>query len=305
MRPIKSGLAAFAAAVVFCCQSGAGAAPGEAATQPPAKQNAAPDEKPGKQTAQPASNPPTPVNAEQKPAKQTARPGTKRQTQAKETAQPAPSGKSVCVASTLGHQFAVQKIGMTVFGNALDKIAIDSWGIDEAAVRRIGQIAGKGYAVRRIAIPAAAAAEPNAPFSGWLSNPVEMRMRAIAAASPKCDVYVSLAPASRNYSTQHLTGLGIVDTSPIVDRIFVFASFSVVIHDGDTFSVLKVALPDAGLFSAGLMAAPSAMYQQVDRSWVPATPQTAAQNAQLKNATRALVEEGLSKALSGVFEGGA
>ena len=224
----------------------------------------------------------------------------------KADAQPAPSGKSVCVASTLGHQFAVQKIGMTVFGNALDKVAIDSWGIDEAAVRRIGQIAGKGYAVRRIAIPAAAAAESNAPFSGWLSNPVEIRIRAIAAASPKCDVYVSLTPASRNYSTtnQHLTGLGIVDTSPIVDRIFVFASFSVVIHDGDTFSVLKSALPDAGLFSAGLMAAPSAMYQQVDRSWVPATPQTAAQSAQLKNATRALVEEGLSKALSGVFEGG-
>ena len=155
--------------------------------------------------------------------------------------------------------------------------------------------------LRRIAIPAA-----EAPFSGWLSNPVEIRIRAIAAASPKCDVYVSLTPASRNYSTtnQHLTGLGIVDTSPIVDRIFVFASFSVVIHDGDTFSVLKSALPDAGLFSAGLMAAPSAMYQQVDRSWVPATPQTAAQSAQLKNATRALVEEGLSKALSGVFEGG-
>ena len=218
----------------------------------------------------------------------------------------APSGKSVCVASTLGHQFAEQKIGLMVFGNALEHAAIDSWGVDEAAVRRIGQIAGRGYTVRRIAVPTALATVNSAPFSGWTSNPAQDRIRAIAAASPKCDVYVTLMPSGTNYNgtNQYLSGLGIVDTSAIVDRTFVFASFSVVVYEGNTFAILKSERPGATIFP-GLMAAPSAMHKQVDRSWIPATAQATAQSAQLKNTTRALVEEGLSKALPDVFGGGA
>ena len=40
--------------------------------------------------------------------------------------------RSVGVISAVGHKFAVQKIGITVFGNELNEATIDVWGIDDA-----------------------------------------------------------------------------------------------------------------------------------------------------------------------------
>lgn len=212
-------------------------------------------------------------------------------------------GKSVCVASALGHRFAMQRIGLMVFGNALQHATVDSWGIDEAAVRRIGQIAGAhGYSVRRVTLPKAAA-DANASFGNLFDNPVRAQLRALAATT-KCSFYITVKPSSRSYNgtNQHLSGLGIVETPGMFDRIFVFASFAVIVYDGSNFQTVKISTP--GNSEPGLMAGPSAMYKQVDRSWVPATPQAAAQSVQLRNTSRALVEEGMSKALMGVFEPG-
>src|SRR5436853_5599209 len=63
---------------------------------------------------------------------------------------PTSAGKSVCVIPTVGHKFEVKKIGLMVFGNALDELAVDSWGIDELIVRKAGALLGKKYSVRRV-----------------------------------------------------------------------------------------------------------------------------------------------------------
>lgn len=198
----------------------------------------------------------------------------------------------------------MQKIGVTIFGNALEKIPIESWGIDDAAVQKIGQIMGPQVNVRRLAIPGAAlkALENPAPFSGWDSNPLEELLRAAAAGSPKCELYVTLTRIGFNYNqtNQTVTGLTIVDTSPLVDRVFLVAGFVIALYDSD-LKYLKRDIPGFNLLP-GLMAAPQAMHRQVDRTWMPEPPQAAAQSAQLKNATRALVEDGLAKTLPALLK---
>src|SRR4026208_1531617 len=39
--------------------------------------------------------------------------------------------KSVCVIAAIGDTFSLQKVGVTAFGNALDKVPVDAWGIDK------------------------------------------------------------------------------------------------------------------------------------------------------------------------------
>jgi hypothetical protein len=63
------------------------------------------------------------------------------------------SRKCVGVISTIGHRFAVQAIGVTVFGNELNYVPIDSWQIDDLVVRKISTFLSKSWAVRRINYP--------------------------------------------------------------------------------------------------------------------------------------------------------
>src|SRR5262245_9730653 len=39
--------------------------------------------------------------------------------------------KSVCVIAAIGDTFSLQKVGVTAFGNALDKVSVEAWGIDK------------------------------------------------------------------------------------------------------------------------------------------------------------------------------
>jgi hypothetical protein len=280
MRPTSTRLAAFAAALIIVCQSGA-------ATQ-----------------AQTASNPqPYPKPSAQVPAK------PKAQTAPKQSAaQPAPSGKSVCVASVIGQKFDVQKIGIMVFGNSLDKVAIDSWGVDDLAVRKIQDVVGRNYAVRRLPVSASALTllEPK-PFSGWVKDPMHDFLTAVAGTGPRCAMYMTVTRAASQYAgtNQHVAGLGIFNhESPIFDRTHVFASFVVRAFDGETLKPLRSEKPTTDPIAVtALTGGVSAMNRRVDKTWMPAPPQSAAQNAQLRSTTRALVEEGMAKATRTIFEG--
>jgi len=274
-------LAAVAAALIICCHSAAA-------------QEAVPAPKPAKPAAPAASKPkPAAKPKPQTPPKQTA-------------AQPAPSGKSVCVASALGHGIEVQKVGFMVFGNSLDGVPVD-WGIDEAAARKIQEVLGREFAVRRVTVPKAALAELETRRIGFFRNENDEFLRAVAAGAGKCDFYSTLNRASSQFAgtNQSVAGLGIVrHDHPLFPRMYVFASYVIRMYDGNlthmrsekpTMHPLLV----TPLTTAGL----SAMYREVDQSWWPEPAQTAAKSAQLKSATRALVEEGLAKKMPQMFEG--
>ena len=68
---------------------------------------------------------------------------------------PPPSvARCIGVIPHLGDRFAVQTIGLTVFGNDLKEVPIESWGLDDLVVARVRAAAGTRFAVRRIAYPA-------------------------------------------------------------------------------------------------------------------------------------------------------
>ena len=59
--------------------------------------------------------------------------------------------KSVCAISGIGDTFSVQKVGVTVFGNALDMAPIDGWGIDDFVTGKIAAQLGQRFEVKRAA----------------------------------------------------------------------------------------------------------------------------------------------------------
>src|SRR5262245_44966151 len=105
------------------------------------------------------------------------------------------AGKSVCVIPAVGHKFAVKKIGIMVFGNALDEIAVDSWGIDELIVRKTGAVLGSRFSVRRVNFPKATLAALENPGGGLFRNhnaEWDAAVAATARVSGKCDFYMSV-----------------------------------------------------------------------------------------------------------------
>jgi hypothetical protein len=60
-------------------------------------------------------------------------------------------GPCIGVIPMLGASFVVQRIGLTVFGNARKPFPVDTWGLDDLAVARVRAAAGSRYAVRRLA----------------------------------------------------------------------------------------------------------------------------------------------------------
>jgi hypothetical protein len=250
--------------------------------------------------SKPAAKPPVKPKPKAKPA-----------AQPKQTAAPdVPGRKSVCVASVIGREFHVQTVGITIFGNSLERIGIDSWGVDDLAVRKVQDVVGRNYAVRRLPVSAAALPllEPK-PFSGWTQDPMHDFVAAVAGSGPRCAMYLTVTPAGSQIdgTNQVAAGLGIlVQGSPVVliDRTRVFASFIVRAFDGETFKPLRSEKPTTNpLLVNALTGGLSAMNRNVDKTWVPNPPQSAAQSAQLRNATRSLIEEGVAKATRAIFEG--
>jgi hypothetical protein len=253
-------------------------------------------------TAAQAQTPGTP-QTQTKPA---AKPAVKPKPQAKPAAHPRESApaevaghKSVCVASAIGHTFQVKAVGLTIFGNSEENLATESWGIDDAAAAAVRRILGKDYNVRRLAVSREAVAS----FETSRFSYADL-LRTVSAGAPRCDVYVLLNRIATNYNgtNQYIAGLGILDGSSLVDRTWVFASFTVRVYAGDTFGLLKSVKPGTNPLE-NMFGGIGCTYRKVDKTWWPTPASAAVQNARLKTATRELVEEGVAQALKEVFEG--
>jgi hypothetical protein len=201
--------------------------------------------------------------------------------------------KTIGVISAVGHKFALQKIGITVFGNELNHVAIDSWGIDDVVVGKIGDLLGKRYAVEKIASPKDHDGEP------------EKLVRGVGA-SQKYDLYIVVTRTGVPFSStnQILSGLGMVEVGGALyrDHVLLFAVTTVHVYDGRTLErlVWQRSGHEVGL-QLNMVDAINAPHRRLDRSWWPATPQDI-HSAKLKTATRALVEEGLAKTIPAILE---
>jgi hypothetical protein len=137
------------------------------------------------------------------------------------TAQSGPCG--IGVIPHIGESFAVQSIGLTMFGNGLKEVP--------------------SVAVRRIAYPANAFATfDNPPLFHNTENDIKEIVQSVAPAS-RCERYVVVIRSGSQWSNtnQSVKGIGIVH-SGIIDRLsvtFLFTMTALDIVDGHTFEILK------------------------------------------------------------------
>jgi hypothetical protein len=211
---------------------------------------------------------------------------------------PRPGGRSICVASALGQRYDVQTVGLMVFGNKRESVSVESWGIDEMVVRKIGTILGNRFTVRRINFPKGGISDA----SGALFNNKDAEQFTVlrgAAGATKCDYFIVVTRGGSQFmgTNQNVVGLGIVKhDAAIMANYYTFAYISLRLFDNATLTVKRPQLDLGGLFFGG-----KSTLRNADRVNWPATPQAAVQNATLRDTTRAMVDQSLTEAVPKLF----
>jgi hypothetical protein len=235
-----------------------------------------------------------PAPAKQNPPKQAAA----KQAVAKQG--PAQDGNCVGVVSQLGEKFTVRKIGYTVLGNEENEVPVESWHIDDLIVAKISGFLNKRATVRRILYPKGAFASLDTPklFRNYDADLGEL-LRTVTAGT-RCARYVVVTPSVAYYGTsnQTLGGLGIVfSKAPFFTgdlyNLYLFAWLRV--YDGETFTVLTRKF--ASLGQPKPFATIGGPHREVDKSFWPESPDSAAQNAKLRDAIRELVGQTMDATL--------
>lgn len=245
-------------------------------------------------------------------APETGAPASKKQAEkAKGAAKPAGAAESgpcaLGVISALGGRFAVQHIGLTVFGNELTEVPVESWGLDDLVVARVRAAAGGG-AVRRISY-AKDAFDPYYRPSKQLfrdaSNDLTDVVRQIAAKSG-CARYLVVTRSGGQVggTNQNASGIGLLTnwSSGAFKKGALFAFFRISVFDGQTFANQDPSVGErlAAHFSNLLK---DENFRTLDDFEAPTTPEAAAGNIRLRDGARALLAAKLDKMLPTYLNG--
>jgi hypothetical protein len=214
-----------------------------------------------------------------------------------------PTGPCIGVIPHIGERFAVQRVGLTVFGNELNDVPIGSWGLDDLVVARVRAAVGTRFAVRRITY-ANNAFDPHihAPSGLFASLDEELKGVVRAITHPgECERYVVVLKGSSQFggTNQTVEGIGIVNTGiASLTKTVLFALSSIVVFDGRTYEIVKTGRGLTGqentlaaVLLVGYVHGPNLML--TDFSWPP-TPEAV---TGLRDATRALLAQSLDRAL--------
>jgi hypothetical protein len=205
---------------------------------------------------------------------------------APETAKAVEKARTVGVISAVGSKFALQKVGITVFGNELNEVPVASWGLDDAVAGRVSAVLAKRFAVKRINAPAGL---------NWESEAaLQANVRKLAA-SANCDVYIVVTGAGVSFggTNQHVSGVGLVEGGGAInpDNVTLYAVTAVHLYDGRTFERLIWQRPGFAI-GGSIGNVVNAPHRRLDRTWWPATPQ-AVNSEKYKAATRALLADSI------------
>jgi hypothetical protein len=153
----------------------------------------------------------------------------------------ADNGRCIGVLSAIGDSINLQKIGITVFGNELNKVPVDSWQIDSLVVSKISAFLSKSWSVRPISYPKGAFATLEQDHGLFYNYDAELTaiIRRVAS-SAKCDHYVVVLKGGSGFGTsnQSLYGLGVLETGGLMSADYLFALYVIKVYDGQTFAVL-------------------------------------------------------------------
>jgi hypothetical protein len=239
------------------------------------------------------------------PAATTAKPTVKKPAAKKAAGKPTgPTDGGPCqigVISDMGDKFAVQAVGITVFGNELTEVPVTGWGLDDLVVARVRAAAGPGVTVRKIAFSkdAFSPLERSGSFFRDMKAESSNVVRQIASGS-NCERYVLVRRSTSGFSNlnQSVRGIGIVSWA---HRTFLFALSEIRIYSGQSFEVVKQAVTTndgESLISRALVLNPiRGPNREVDRGTFPSVPADAATSTALRDGARALLTTSLDNTL--------
>jgi hypothetical protein len=208
--------------------------------------------------------------------------------------------KTVGVISAVGSKFALQKVGITVFGNELNEVPIGSWGLDDTVASRVSGVLSKRFTVKRITVPQGtfAAYEKPAPF-GDSDATLQSIVRQLAG-SAKFDLLIVITPAGVPFggTNQTVAGIGLVEGGGVInpDNVTLYAVTAVHLYDGRTFERLLWQRPGFSIGSSMMGNIVNAPHRRLDSTWWPTTPQ-ALHSEKYKAAARTLLADSISSTI--------
>jgi hypothetical protein len=214
-----------------------------------------------------------------------------------DTAKIIAKAQTVGVISAVGSKFALQKVGITVFGNELNEVPIGAWGLDDAVASRVGAALTRRFAIKRIVVPQGAFDAFDAPAALSDSDATLQGIVRKLAGSANCDLYIVVTRAGVPFggTNQTVVGLGMVEGGGALnpDNVTLYAATTVHLYDGRTFERLLWQRPGFAI-GGSIGNIVNAPHRTLDRTWWPATPQ-AVHSEKYKAATRELLTDSLAR----------
>jgi hypothetical protein len=208
-------------------------------------------------------------------------------------APPKPSGlPKLGIVSAIGDKLYLRKVGVTVFGNEAEEMAVDSWRLDDLMIAKVRAVLSGRFDVRPVTYqraPFASLAERNEIFARE-HRPELVR----TAVSPQgLDGYLVITKSQSQYgnTNQTLLGLGVVEGGSKLfgTQLYAYANYALGMVDGHNWTISEQAVPFLPPRSASEIGGISG---RVDKSLWPASPDAAA-NQRLKAALAELIDRSL------------
>jgi hypothetical protein len=207
-----------------------------------------------------------------------------------------PSTKCIGVVSAIGDTFSLRKIGLTVFGNDLNKVPIEAWQIDDLVVSKISTFLSKSWTVRRISYPRGAfgSLDEEHPLFYNYDEDLAGIVRRVSSSTP-CDHYVVVVKGGSAFgeTNQGVHGLGILEHgAPLRIADLLYALYTIRIYDGQSFAVLgrQNAVTEEPSLLGNFGKPIRGPYLKVDTSW---WPDSGTPSPMVKDGIRSLVAKSL------------
>jgi hypothetical protein len=207
------------------------------------------------------------------------------------------------VIPAIGNQFAVQKIGLMVFGNEHAEVPIDAWALDDLVVARVRAAVAPGTGVRRIAYAKGAFEPYDNPPAALFRNPQDNLTSIVRqiTANASCERYlvVTKYTGKLDGTNQTLRGVGVFNHgTSLLSRTSLFANILVTVFDGQTFAIHKSPFGLGSVLAGTFARMGRNPLTELDNASFPEPVAAAANSAILRDRTRALVTANLDKTLS-------
>ena len=217
---------------------------------------------------------------------------------------PVPAETGPCgigVIPVVGDLFVVQKVGLMVFGNEEAEVPVNGWGLDDLVVARV-RAAAPGIGVRRIAYTADAFEAYEKPEFKLFRNrndDLAAVVRQITS-NVSCERYVVVTKYTGKLegTNQTLHGIGVLNHgTSLLSYTSLFANIQVRVFDGHTFAIRKNPFNLGSVLAGTFASMKGDPLTKLENESFPEPATAAANNAILRDRTRALLAARLDKAL--------